>query len=99
VRFREDRPEDLIRARSEVAAWRAQYSDGTADELVTAIGHQYRRTAGGLPVRPAAGTVQARAYLEDRGPCQAPESGGLAWRTDPAVLRRVRDALSAGGQR
>jgi hypothetical protein len=39
-------PEDLARARAEVAAWRAQHPDGTADELVTAIGHQYHRDYG-----------------------------------------------------
>lgn len=41
MRFREDRPEDLARARVEVAAWRAQHPAGTAGELVTAIGHRY----------------------------------------------------------
>lgn len=52
-----------------------------------------------LTVRPAAGAVRARAHLEDRGPYQAPGSGEPAWRNDPAVLRRVRDALAAGGWR
>lgn len=46
MRFREDHPEDLARARAEVAAWRAQHPDGTADELVTAIGHQYHHDYG-----------------------------------------------------
>jgi hypothetical protein len=34
VRFREDKPEDLARARSVVAAWREQNPQGTADQLV-----------------------------------------------------------------
>jgi hypothetical protein len=46
VRFREDHPEDLARARPEVAAWRVEHPDGTANELVAAIGHQYHRDYG-----------------------------------------------------
>lgn len=54
---------------------------------------------GGLPARPAAGAARARAHLEDRGLYRAPGSEGPGWRIDPAVLRRVRDALAAGGLR
>jgi hypothetical protein len=41
VRFREDHPEDLVRARAEVAAWRAEHPAGTGEQLVAAIGHRY----------------------------------------------------------
>jgi hypothetical protein len=43
VRFREDNPEDLARARAEVAAWRAGHPAGTGEELVAAIGHRFHR--------------------------------------------------------
>jgi hypothetical protein len=43
VRFREANPEDLARARAEVAAWRAQHPAGTGEELMTALGHRYHR--------------------------------------------------------
>jgi hypothetical protein len=35
VRFREDTPDELERARSEVAAWRGQHPGGTGEELGT----------------------------------------------------------------
>src|SRR6266851_4186399 len=34
VRYREDKPEDLARARAEVAAWRARNPQGTAEQLL-----------------------------------------------------------------
>jgi hypothetical protein len=43
VRFREDNPEDLARARTEVAAWRAGHPAGTGEELVAALGHRFHR--------------------------------------------------------
>jgi hypothetical protein len=43
VRFREDTPEDLARARAEVAAWRAEYPAGTGEQLVAALGHRYHK--------------------------------------------------------
>jgi len=46
VRFGEDRPEDLVRARFEVAAWRSQNPRGTAEQLLADIGHAYRRDYG-----------------------------------------------------
>jgi hypothetical protein len=46
VRFREDNPEDLARARAEVAAWRDRNPAGTAEDLVTVIGHRYHRDYG-----------------------------------------------------
>jgi hypothetical protein len=46
MRFREDRPEDLARAREAVAAWREQHPAGTAGELIAAIGGQFHRDYG-----------------------------------------------------
>jgi hypothetical protein len=46
VRFREDNPQDLDRARAEVAAWRAQHPTGAGEELVTAVGHRFHRDYG-----------------------------------------------------
>jgi hypothetical protein len=43
VRYREDNPADLQRARAAVAAWRDQKPTGTGEELVAAIGHQFHR--------------------------------------------------------
>lgn len=41
MRFREDSPADLARARAAVAAWREQNPTGTGEELVAAVGHQF----------------------------------------------------------
>jgi hypothetical protein len=46
VRFREDNPEDLTRARAEVAAWRARHPAGTGEDLAAAIGHRFHRDYG-----------------------------------------------------
>jgi hypothetical protein len=46
VRFREDNPADLARARIAVTAWRDQNPAGTSDELVAAVGHQFHRDYG-----------------------------------------------------
>jgi hypothetical protein len=46
VRYREDTPELLARARAAVAAWRDQNPAGTGEELVDAIGHQFHRDYG-----------------------------------------------------
>jgi hypothetical protein len=58
-----------------------------------------RRKAGGLPARPTAGGALARAHLEYRGAHRAPEMNGPRGTIDPAILRRVRDALAPGGRR
>jgi hypothetical protein len=46
VRYREDTPELLARARAAVAAWRDRNPAGTSEELVAAIGHQFHRDYG-----------------------------------------------------
>jgi hypothetical protein len=46
VRYREDTPELLARARAAVVAWRDGNSAGTGEELVAAIGHELRRDYG-----------------------------------------------------
>jgi hypothetical protein len=43
MRFRENNPEDLARARTEVAAWRAEHPAGTGEELVAALGRRFHR--------------------------------------------------------
>jgi hypothetical protein len=65
---------------------------------INAAGGRHQ-AAGRLPGRPAAGTALARAHLEYTGPHREPGSGTSGWITDPAVLRRVRDALAPGGRR
>jgi len=43
MRFRDDKPADLDRARAAVAAWREQHPAGTAEQLLTALGPQFHR--------------------------------------------------------
>jgi hypothetical protein len=43
MRFREDNPAQLARARAAVASWRDQNSAGNAEELIAAIGHRFHR--------------------------------------------------------
>jgi hypothetical protein len=38
MRFRDEKPGDLDRARAAVAAWRDNHPAGTADDLVAAVG-------------------------------------------------------------
>ena len=38
MRYREDRPEDLARARAAVAEWRTANPEGTAEQLVADLG-------------------------------------------------------------
>jgi len=46
VRFREDSPQELARARAAVAAWRDQNPGGTSEDLVAAISHQFHPDYG-----------------------------------------------------
>lgn len=43
MRFRDDNPADLDRARTAVAAWREQNPAGTQEQLIAALGHQFHR--------------------------------------------------------
>lgn len=43
MRFRDDNPQDLARARAAVAAWRDQNPAGTAEQLVATLGGQFHR--------------------------------------------------------
>jgi len=41
VRYRDDKPETLERARTAVAAWREQHPDGTYEQLVADLGPDF----------------------------------------------------------
>ena len=43
VRYREDTPGELARARAAAGFWRDQNPAGTGEELIAAIGHQFHR--------------------------------------------------------
>ena len=43
MRYREDNPADLARARAAVTAWRDQNPTATDQEMLAAIGRQYHR--------------------------------------------------------
>jgi hypothetical protein len=46
VRYRDDTPGELARARVAVAAWRDRNPAGTGEDLLAAIGHQFHRDYG-----------------------------------------------------
>jgi hypothetical protein len=46
VRYREDTPGDLAKARAAVATWRDRNPAGTGEDLIGAIGHQFHRDYG-----------------------------------------------------
>ena len=46
MRFREDSPRELARARAAVAAWREQNPAGTAEQLTAALGGQFHPDYG-----------------------------------------------------
>ena len=46
MRFRDDNPADLARARAAVMAWRDQNPAATSDELVAAVGRQFHPDYG-----------------------------------------------------
>jgi len=43
MRFREDSPAELEKARTAVASWRDQNPAGNAEQLIAAIGHRFHR--------------------------------------------------------
>ncbi len=46
MRYREDTPGELARARAAVAAWRDRNPAGVGENLISAIGHQFHRDYG-----------------------------------------------------
>jgi hypothetical protein len=46
MRYRENTPEELKRARTAVAAWRGRYPQGTVEQLVHDLGGQFHRDYG-----------------------------------------------------
>ena len=46
MRFREDKPGDLERARTAVAQWREQHPAGTQDQLTAALSPQFHPDYG-----------------------------------------------------
>ena len=46
MRYREDTPGELARARAAVAAWRDRNPAGTGEELLAAMSHQFHRDYG-----------------------------------------------------
>ena len=49
MRFREDNPRELVRARAAAAAWRDQNPAGTAGQLTAALSGQFRPGYGVVP--------------------------------------------------
>ena len=46
VRYREDNPGELARARAAVAVWRSRNPAGTGEDLLAEIGHQFHQDYG-----------------------------------------------------
>jgi hypothetical protein len=75
TRFREDKPADLDRARTTVAAWRDQNPAGTDQEMLAAFGRQFHRDY--------AVVLRAVLFAVDRH--RARQVTGLATRTARAT--------------
>ncbi len=71
MRFRENKPEDLDRARAEVAAWRERTPQGTADQLVAELGGRFHKDYGPL-LRAVLFTVDRHAARTITGITGAP---------------------------
>jgi hypothetical protein len=63
VRFRDDKPGDLDRARAAVADWRRQNPAGTDEELTAALGRQFHPDYG-VVLRAALFAVDRRRARE-----------------------------------
>ena len=46
MRFRDDNPQELARARAAVSVWRKDHPAGTAEQLTTALGPQFHPDYG-----------------------------------------------------
>jgi hypothetical protein len=90
VRFREDKPGDLDRARAAVAEWREQNPAGSREQMLTALSAGFHRDYG--PVLGAVLSVHDRdharqitAHPAATGPDhQSAHDGGQSERTGPA---------------
>ena len=73
MRFREDNPGDLGRARAAVATWRDQNPAGTPEQLVAALGAGFHRDYGPVlrALLFAADRHRARAITGITGPTGA----------------------------
>ena len=65
MRYRDDKPADLDRARAEVTAWREQHPAGTADQLTAALGSRFHPDYG--PVLRAVLATLDRTVPEQAG--------------------------------
>ena len=79
MRFRDDNPADLARARSAVTAWRDQNPAETGAELVAAVGRQFHPDYGAV----------LRAVLSALGRHRAREVTGIATGHLPAARGRT----------
>jgi hypothetical protein len=79
VRFRDDNPADLARARAAVTVWRDQNRAGTSDELVAAVGRQFHPDYGVV--------LRAVLFAVDRH--RAREMTGIAAGHRPAARGRT----------
>ncbi len=74
MRFRDDSPQELARARAAVATWRNQNPEGTPGQLVAELGGQFHRDYG--PV------LRAVLFVADRHRARyitGIPAGGDAW--------------------
>ncbi len=88
MRFREDNPADLDRARTAVAQWREQNPAGTQDQLLAALGPQFHPDYA--PV------LRAVLFTHDRKSPQSPQArqehpGSPQAHPEPADRRKDRD--------
>jgi hypothetical protein len=79
VRFREDSPRELARARAAVAAWREQNPAGTAGQLVAALGGQFHPDYGPV-LRAVLFTVDRHLAREVTGITTGNRALGRGWR-------------------
>ena len=81
MRYREDTPGELARARAAVAAWRDRNPAGTGEELLAAIGHQFQHDYG-VVLRAVLfavdGTGRARSPVFCRGATAVTEGSGMS---------------------
>ncbi len=79
MRFREDSPLELARARAAVAAWRDQNPAGTAEQLVVALGGQFHRDYGPV-LRAVLFAVDRHLAREVTGITTGNRARGRGWR-------------------